>query len=336
MNTTNGHHNNAISRRKFLAQTGIVVAGAAGVVRAEEPKKSPLTIGSGHWTYTLVEGWGAPPEGMKFEWGCAIVVDSQDRVYVHSQAKKAVVVYDRDGRILTDWGAEFAGKEAHGLYWSKEGKDEFLYFSHLSNAVVKTDLNGKVLLRIGNVAEENSTNIKFTFNKPTDLAIAPNGDLYVCEGYGGNQVHVFSAQGKYKKTIGKPGSGPGEFKTPHGIWVDTRKSEPELYVADRANGRVQIFSLDGEWKREIKDGIVRNPCCFYEFKGKMFVPDLNKRVTVLDEHDQPVAQLGDGLVKEDDSTFRAPHALTVDSHGDLYVFEWVPDGRLRKFKHTPQ
>jgi sugar lactone lactonase YvrE len=192
-------------------------------------------------------------------------------------------------------------------------------------------------MRIGNVAEENSTNIKFQFNKPTDLAVAPNGDLYVCEGYGGNQVHVFSAQGQFKKTIGKPGSGPGEFKIPHGIWVDTRKGkEPELYVADRTNARVQIFNLNGNLKRELKGDIVRNPCCFYEFKGKMFIPDLNKRVTILDERDQVVAHLGDGLEKQDDTAFRAPHALTVDSRGDLYVFEWVPDGRLRKFKHTPQ
>ncbi len=326
-----------MTRRQFIAQTGMTVAGlaAAGAVRADEPKKTPVTIGSGYWTYTLVDGWGAPPEGMKYEWGCAVVVDSKDRVYVHTRAQKAVLVFDREGKLLTDWGAEFA-KTGHGLYWNKEGKDEFLYFSdHPRNLVVKTDLDGKVLLRIGNVAEESTTSIKFPFNQPTDVAIAPNGDIYVCEGYGGNQVHVFTAQGKFKKTFGKTGSGPGEFKIPHGIWIDTRKQEPEVLVADRTNGRVQVFTLEGQLKREVKDP-VRNPCCFYEFKGKMYVPDLDHRVTILDEHDQPVAQLGDGKMKDDDSTFRLPHAMTVDSHGDMYVVEWVPDARLRKFRHTPQ
>lgn len=338
-----------LTRREFLAETGLAVAGlaAAGMAYAEEAPRSPVRIGEGHWTYELVEGWGTPPEGMQFDYGCGIVVDSKDRIYVHSHAQKMVVVYDRHGNILNDFGAEFA-KSGHGLYHQKVGRDEFLYFSVLApyHQVIKTDLSGKILMRIGQVAEESPTSIPFPFNQPTDVAIAPNGDIYVCEGYGGNMVHQFTAEGKFIRTIGKPGSGPGEFKVCHGIWVDTRKKEgPELYVADRHNDRVQIFTMEGILKRTIADEIVRNPCCFYQFKGKMYIPDLAARVTILDEHDRPIAQLGDGRAPgspppdpkapRDPAKFIAPHALTVDSHGDMYVVEWVPDARLRKFRHAP-
>jgi sugar lactone lactonase YvrE len=322
-----------LTRREFIAGAAATVALAGSAFGAE--KKPPITIGEGYYAYELVEGWGVLPEGMKYGWGVGMVADSKDRIYVHSRSPQAVAVFDRKGKLLKTWGAEFAGT-GHGLYHRKEGHDEFLFFSdHPRNLVVKTDLDGKVLMRIGDVAEESPTSIKFKFNQPTDLAISPNGDLYVTEGYGGNQVHQFTADGRYKKTIGAPGGGPGQFNCPHGIWVDTRKPEPELYVADRANHRIQVFDLEGHLKRNV-EGDVRLPCCFYEFKGKMYVPDLDSRVTILDEHDQALAQLGDGKEVKNDANFIAPHALTVDSKGDLYVIEWLDYARVRKFKHTPK
>jgi sugar lactone lactonase YvrE len=325
-----------MNRREFLQMAGATAAGAmlAGSASAKE-KTAPVRLGSGRWTYELVEGWGALPEGASYGYGCAVVCDSKDRIYVHSRNPQAVVVFDRKGRLLNTWGAEFAGT-GHGLYHRKEGRDEFLFFcDHPRNLVVKTDLNGKSLMRIGDVKEENSTHIKFKFDQPTDLAVAPNGDIYVAEGYGGNRVHLFTAQGKYRKTIGAPGAGPGQFNTPHGIWVDTRKHEPELYVADRANRRIQVLTMDGAHKRFMTDD-VRQPCCFYEHKGKMYIPDLEHRVTILDERDGLVAQLGDGKDGVTPATFDAPHAMCVDSHGDLYVIEWRADARVRKFRHTPQ
>jgi hypothetical protein len=330
----------SLSRRELLSAAGVGVGMAispAALAAAEPATAEPenATIGSGKWRYTLVPGWGAPPEGMKYEWGCAIVVDSRDRVYVHSRAQRSVLVFDRSGALVKDFGAEFA-RTGHGLYLSREGSDEFLYFTdHPRNLVVKTDLDGKVLMRIGAVSQENPSNIRFPFNQPTDVAVAPNGDVWVCEGYGANLVHTFSAAGKFIRTVGSPGSGPGQFKTCHGIWVDTRKQkdEPEIYVADRNNNRIQVFDPRGSLKRMLYDGI-RNPCCFYEHRGKLFVPDLDKVVTILDERDAVVAQLGDGRLGGEHS-FKTPHALTLDSHGDLYVVEWVPDARLRKFRHTP-
>lgn len=352
MNREGNGEGQGISRRKLLAGAGVAAAGLALAGKrayAEEPAKAneaaapPLAVGSGKWRYEVVDGWGAPPDGMKYDYGCAIVVDAKDNVYVHSHAQKMVLVFNRRGKLLRDFSTDFAGTGAgsghpsgHGTYLAHENGEDFLYFSVLApyHQVIKTDLDGKVIMRIGQVKEEGPRSIKFPFNMPTDCAVAPNGDVYVCEGYGGNMVHRFTTAGKFVQTIGKPGKGPGQFTTCHGIWVDTRKSDPELYVADRNNNRLQVFALSGELKREVKEGI-RQPCCFYQYKNVLFVPDLDKVVTILDKEDKVVAQLGDGHALTDPSAFVAPHALTVDSHGDFYCVEWVPDARLRKFHRSP-
>jgi hypothetical protein len=118
-----------------------------------------------------------------------------------------------------------------------------------------------------------------------------------------------------------------------------------VYIADRHNDRVEVFSLELDYKRTLQ-GNVRNPCCFYQHRGHLYIPDLASRVTIFDADDQFVAHLGDGreadgkTPKSDNKTnpalFAAPHAMCVDSRGDFYVVEWVDFGRPRKFRHTPQ
>jgi DNA-binding beta-propeller fold protein YncE len=318
-----------LTRRELLA-AGSAVALLAPVPSLLSKPGDRTIIGTGDCRYEVVDGWGMYPG--TFGWGVGIVCDSRDRIYVHTRSKKSVVVFDRNGTHLNDFGAEFA-ESGHGLYWHKEGRDEFLFFcDHNRNLVVKTDLRGNSVLRFGNLSSTSTTSIRFDLNQPTDLAIAPNGDIYVAEGYGGNRVQVFARNGKHLRTIGGPGSAPGRFNCPHGIWVDTRKREPELYIADRSNQRIQILSLDGTFKRSVS-GVTRLPNCFYEHGGQMFIPDLDRRVTVLDEQDRLVAHLGDGrdLPIGHPTAFDAPHAVCVDSHGDLYVIEWTESARVRKF-----
>ena len=194
------------------------------------------------------------------------------------------------------------------------------------------------MLRIGNVAEASPTSIPFKFDSPTDVAIAANGDIYVVDGYGSQLVHRFDRNGRHLRTIGGRGTEHGKFNICHGVWISTLRREPEVYIADRKNGRVEVFSMDLDYRRTISG--LRMPCCFYQHKKHIFVPDIASRVTVLDADDRMVAQLGDGKeIKDNDtvpSVFAKPHALTLDSRGDLYVLEWLPHARLRKFRHTPQ
>lgn len=340
-----------LTRRDFVKATAAASAALAvapGLSLAADDK--PVTIGEGKWTFTLDPTWGLLPEGMKYGYGCAIVVDSQDRVFVTSRSTNpCVAVFDKDGKLLETWGQDFADKigykpeqvagTAHGLYWSKEPAGEFFYFTENApgKRVYKTDLAGKVLYELGPAAKDSETSQKFDFANPTDVAVAPDGDIYIVDGYGSQLVHQFDKNFKHKKTIGGKGTEHGKFNTCHGVWVSTLKKEPEVYIADRANHRLEVFSTDLEYKRSIPD--LRLPCCFYQHDGHLYVPELGSRVSILDADDKIVARLGDGDGKQKEieqhpDKFAAPHALTLDSSGNLYVLEWLPYGRVRKFKHT--
>jgi peptidylamidoglycolate lyase len=343
------------NRRTFLQTAAAATAGLTLGARASAAVK----FGEGKATYTLDEKWGALPTGLNYGFGCALVVDGKDRIYVTSRSPNAcVVIFDSTGKLLETWAKDIKDRvgydpnqytaTAHGLYWSKEGDKEFLYWTEnvaapkgqpkLGARVYKTDLDGKILFQIGNVDKETETSRKFDFTNPTDVAVAANGDIYVVDGYGSQLVHRFDKNFKLIKTIGGRGKENGKFNVCHGVWVNTLKKEPEIYIADRHNDRLQVFSPELEFKRTI--GEVRNPCCFYQHNGQIFIPDLAARVTILDEHDKVVAHLGDGAkIKAEDrpktpEVFATPHALTLDSKGNLYVIEWVPFGRPRKFAPT--
>lgn len=348
------------SRRQFFATAGATSAALALPSLASSAEA--VKIGSGKATYTLDSDWGKLPNTMKYGLGCAIVVDSKDRIIVTSRsANPCVAIFDRDGKLLETWAKDFSDKigftpqevasTAHGLYWSKEKDGEFLYWTEnvsgqkdkrIGARVYKTDMQGKVLFQIGNVAKESDTSVKFDFTNPTDVAIAPNGDIYVVDGYGSQKVHRFDKNFKLIKTMGGRGNKHGEFNVCHGVWVNTIKKEPEVYIADRANNRLEVYSLELEYKRTIGDS--RLPCCFYQHNGQLYVPELGARVMILDENDKVVAHLGDGKGAEKEigadptkhpDKFATPHAMCVDSKGDFYVLEWVAYGRVRKFKHTP-
>ncbi len=351
-----------------MAAAGLAAAGLGGgglKARGEEAK-ALVKIGSGYHTYELDEHWGRLPEGMKFGLGCGVIVDSKDRIFVTSRSTNPCVsIWDPAGNLLETWSNDFAAAvgfttaqvadTAHCLYLRKENGEEFIYWTENASTnkqgpkfgarVYKTDMRGKILYQIGNVEREGSASQKFAWDSPTDVAVAPNGDIYVVDGYGSQRVTRFDRNFKELRTIGGKGTEDGKFKTCHGVWVTTLKGrEPEVYIADRESARIQVFDLELNHKRNLT-GDVRRPCCFYQHGDHLFVPDLGSRVTIFDRDDKVAAQLGDGRTEDgrkerpDNKTnpglFAAPHALTVDSAGNLYVVEWVNFGRPRKFKHTP-
>ena len=359
-----------LTRRDFLKMGAASAAAlvAPSLARAEDA--APVKFGTGPWTYTLDRSWGKLPDGMKFGLGCGIVVDSKDRVIVTSRSgSPCVAIFGADGKLEETWSDDFAKNvgldgvgevagTAHGIYLSKEPDGEFLYFTEnagkgkdgkaIGKRVYKTDMKGKVLYTIGNVDAEDATHQKFDWTNPTDVAVAPNGDIYVVDGYGSQRVSRFDKSWKHIKTFGGKGTDNVTFNTCHGIWVSTLNKDLEVYIADRANGRYQVYTPELDYKRTVKGDFARNPCCFYQHAGHLYVPDLASLVTIIDAKDQPVATLGDGkgiagggmgakpeADEPNAGKFFAPHALTVDSKGSIYVVEWVKWGRVRKLTHTP-
>jgi hypothetical protein len=183
--------------------------------------------------------------------------------------------------------------------------------------------------------------------KPTAVAVAPDGRIFVGDGYGKSWVHLYDKERKYLKSIGGPGTEDGKFQTPHGLWLDKRGSsdshgEPLLLVCDRENHRLQWFTLDGAFVRKMDQGLKR-PCNAWALAdGGLAVADLVGRVTILDRDDKVLCHLGDkadpklqaqnGVGREhwQDGVFFSPHSVCEDRHGDLYVMDWNSLGRIAK------
>ncbi|KAA3611482.1 MAG: peptidase [Planctomycetota bacterium] len=320
-----------------------LLAGSIGFLSADLPKQEPVVVGKGKHRYSWIQDWLKLPEGMKLgNTHGSIVVDKKGRVLVNTDAAHAVVILDADGNYLKSWGKEFQGG-LHGMCLFEEDGQERLLLAHIGrHEVIKTDLDGKVLRRWG-YPEESGHYANAGEYRPTAVAVAPDGSFFVADGYGKSWVHQYDSEGNYQKSFGGPGTEPGKMRTPHGLWLDTRRNPPVLLVADRENHRLQYFSLDGEYKGLVGEHF-RRPCGTYQHGTEMVVADLAGRVTLLDSKDQLIAHLGDqpdpklrarnGIPRDlwKDGFFLAPHSAAFDQNGNLYVMDWLSLGRISKLK----
>jgi hypothetical protein len=299
-----------------------------------------MRVGSGRFVYEEVDGWGEVPDGWKIVEVPGVAVDSQDRVYVFCRSEHPVIVFDSEGRFLRSWG-EGLIKRAHDIVI---GPDDAVYcVDDWGHAVHKFTTDGELLMTIetadhpadtGYIWEQQTTVLRAgpPFNFPTGIALAPDGDLYVSDGYGNARVHRFTADGQLLSSWGEPGDGIGQFVTPHNVCVD-RKGV--VYVADRQNRRMQLFSPQGEFLSQWDD--MWWPCdmCIDAddnmyvaevgglFMGETKEPALSNppaRVTVRDLTGKILSEWGmeDALGA---GKYFSPHNIAFDSRGDLYVGE---------------
>jgi DNA-binding beta-propeller fold protein YncE len=184
------------------------------------------------------------PAGWKLGRVSAVAVDSTGNVYVAQRGPKAdpIIVFDSRGKFLRSWGKGIFGS-AHGLRIDKN--DDVFVTDTATHQVTKFTKEGTVVFTLGK--KDVGGNDQSTFNRPTDVAFASNGDFYVSDGYGNSRVVRFSPLGKYLMQWGKPGRGPGEFQVPHTLQVD---SKGQVYVSDRENNRIQIFDSNGKFIKQ--------------------------------------------------------------------------------------
>ena len=350
--------NNGISRRGFIKSGAAAAAGFAGLRRRAAAQTPPrILVGSGEHTYEVIHDWLTPPANIKFGDTHGVAQDSKGNIYVGhtvgagSQSKDAIVVYDKNGKFLRSWGANFAGG-SHGLDIRRENGKEYVYHCDVSRRnVVKTDLDGNVLWTKGLPVWTGVYKEGMAWN-PTNVCFAPNGDFYVTDGYGSDYIMQYDQQGNFKKIFGGKGSEPGKVSNAHGIWTDTRGKEPFLVVSDRNNNRLQYLTLDGKHVKFVTNGM-RRPC-HEDIRGDvMLVPDLDSVVTLLDGDNKVIAHLGDGKPPAGASAglrgaprekfipgqFVHPHDAMFLKNGDILVAEWVPIGRvtlLRKLGQVKQ
>lgn len=288
------------------------------------------------------EAWSAQPWSAELgNTHGGMAVDRAGRVYASRDAAPAVLVFDRKGQQVDAWGEELAGG-LHGLCLVQEGAEEFLYLAHTArHQVWKTTLTGEVLWKLDLPTDTDLYDDASQYH-PTSVAVAPDGRLFVADGYGKGYIHRFAADRSYLGSFGGPGDAPGLFHTPHGLAVDATGAAPRLLVADRENGRVQSFDLDGKFL-EILEVSFRRPCGVAVGPGgRLAVPELAGRVTLLDGEDRLLARLGDnpdstqwaqnGLPVEawQAGVFISPHGAAFDARGDLYVQDWLAAGRYTR------
>ncbi|NDJ13169.1 MAG: hypothetical protein EBY17_18565 [Acidobacteriia bacterium] len=333
------------SRRAFMKTTAAAFPAILGA-QDKAGTKRPI-MGTGAHQYEVIHDWGELPAGLRYGNTHGAVEDSQGRIYVHhtvhatSESQDSMVVFDAKGKFIKSWGKDFKGG-AHGLHIRKEGSTEYLYLCDITRAiVVKATLDGEEVFRVGYPQESKAYGEKKITYSPTNLAVAPNGDFYVGDGYGSFYVNQYNKDGKFIRTFGGPGSDPGQLLQPHGIIVDERGPEPVLTVADRRNNRLQHFTLDGKHKGF--SGGVNLPCHFHTWKDQMVVPDLAARVTLLGKNNEVLAQLGEGPVNYREVRLQAretfpkgefvcPHGACFDHEGNIFVTEWVEVGRVTKLR----
>jgi DNA-binding beta-propeller fold protein YncE len=205
------------------------------------------------------------PDGWKFGRVSSVTVDKAGEVYVFHRGKKAdpIVVFDAKGNYLRSWGKGMFGN-AHGMRADSSGN--IWVTDNGDHQVLQFTRDGKLLLTLG-VKGKAGTDDK-TFNRPTDIAFSPDGRFfYVSDGYGNSRVVKFTKEGKYVSTWGKRGTGPGEFNTPHSIAVD---SKGRVFVSDRENNRIQVFTANGEFLKQWKNlGATQN--VFITGKDEMWI-----------------------------------------------------------------
>ncbi len=300
-----------------------------------------VTVGSDKHRYDVIEDWAHLPEG----WEGSVVgvaIDSQDRVFCCTgSTEHPIIAFDREGKYLNSWGKGlFAWPHAISI-----DKEDNLWLVDRDNGqVFKLTSQGELLLTIGTKGfrsdtgvdpEDSSSNAyeKVThpgdpFNRPTGVAVAPSGEIFVSDGYANCRIHKFSSDGKHLLSWGEPGDGDGQFNLPHGIFIDR---QGRVIVADRQNDRIQVFSQEGEFIGT----------CPTRLNGPAGIYMDDEDVAYVAEHNRGLISIlmlrGERITQWGSLNHYRCHGISVDSHGDIYVVQpvqWHGDHKVVKFVRT--
>jgi DNA-binding beta-propeller fold protein YncE len=286
-------------------------------------------VGSGEYRYECVENWGKLPEGWSFKEIGAVGTDRNDNVYVFNRGEHPMIVFDKDGNFLRSWG-EGVFPRAHGIFMAPD--DTIWLTDDGDHTVRQCTLDGKILLTLGTPGKSAPFMSGEPFHRCTHTAMAPNGDIFVSDGYGNASVHKYDPKGRHLKSWGTSGTGPGEFNLVHNIVCD---DDGWVYVADRENHRIQIFDSNGKYETQWNS--LHRPCALFMPRGKCplcyvgelgpgmpvnrLYPNLGARVSILDNTGKRLAWIGANRPGLGAGEFTAPHGICVDSTGSIYVGE---------------
>ena len=329
-----------------------------------------MQIGSGTNTYEWQDSWASISDSESARSGWAhhgVAVTETGQIITYHPGDPTMMLFDRDGSLVRTWPVELS--DAHGITLVVEDGQELLWIADngrkrqpgigyeyggdggVRGQVLKMDLEGNVLASLQRPDVDAYAEGMYS---PTWVAVneerfGGNGDVWVADGYGQSYVHRYDKSGNYIDSINGDEGDTGRFNCPHAIFIDRRRSTPELYVADRANGRVQVYDLAGKYQRAFGSEFLTTPSGFVAHGDLLIIAELRARLTVCGQNDEFICYLGDneevcqveGWPNNKDASgnvvatsllqpgkFNSPHGLAIDADGNLYVAEWLIGGRF--------
>ena len=296
-------------------------------------------VGHGDFKYRVDKHWGVQDPGNIPVKHChEMVQDSQGQlILVTTHTRNNFIVYDKTGRVHRTFGHDYPG--IHGLTLYGEGSDECIFITDTDrHQVFMLSMQGKKLMTIDYPKDAGIYQSKEQF-RPTEVAIGPNGDIYVADGHGLNYVIQYDQYGKYKCHFGGTYDINASLNGCHGITVDTRNETPTLLVTSQATSECKRFSLDGTFietipipgcwicrpviKGEYLHFAVIGTKSWWEYDGIVVILDKNNKIVGAPGAKESSLVNGSPLgLTYDGRTFMNPHDVCIDHDDNLYVPQW--------------
>ncbi len=358
----------SLPRRQFLQKSsllaGVLATGQAPqFLRGDHGRRAgeELVLGHGDHLYRFNPYWAALDPVETPVANChEMVMDSQGRlVWLTDETKNNVIIQDRSGKLIQTWGHSWPG--GHGLTLSPEGDEDFLFivdcgwffdaditgkFQRQQGTVMKTTMDGRIIMSLGHPSTFGAYEPGMNY-QPTEVAVAPNGDFYVADGYGSDYILQFTARGEFiRKFGGHDNENPAHnLKNAHGVAVDTRNPDrPVLICTSRNETCFKVFTMEGEYIETIElpgayicrpvihgSNLYAGVCWSRENGTGDRKPDTGF-VTILDADNRVVSNPGgvapvyeDGELQpiyQNSNVFHHCHDVCVDNDENLYVCQW--------------
>lgn len=336
------------TRRDFIKKSSLLAGGAILPsmfhIGNSKSKLDETILGHGDFQYQVHKEWGdLDPENTPVKNCHEMVMDSNGRlVMITDDTRNNIIVYDKSGKLLDSWGEQFPG--GHGLTLFNEGGEDMLFITDYERGMMfKTTTDGRVILTIEHPHTIGVYKSSDPF-KPTETAIAPNGDIYVADGYGSQYILQYTREGEYIRHFGGEGDEDHQFSTAHGVCIDDRdKENPTLLCTSRGHNSFKRFTLDGEYletiflpgafvcRPVIDDGNIYSGVCWSRLRylnqtdnsGFVTILDANNRVVSNPGGTEPEYDNGElQLMVQEEPVFKHCHDVCVDEDKNLYVCQW--------------
>jgi len=334
-----------MKKRNFLKTTALVGGTLAAspalgfnILPSRNKSADPI-VGQGDFRYRVDKSWGIQdPDKVPVKDCHEMVQDAQGRlILLTNETKNNVIIYDKSGKVLKTWGTEFPG--AHGLTLATEGEEQFLFITDTDrHQVFKTTLDGRILMKLDYPNETGAYDHPGQY-KPTEVAVAPNGDFYIADGYGLDYIMQYNAKGEYIRHFAGKGEGDGKVQQAHGVCIDTRQKEPVVLVTSRASQELKRFTMDGKFIDSfplpgawICRPVVAGDYLYFavivsqswdRYDGFVLVMDKNYKVVATPGGASPTYKGRDlQPLAPEGAWFMNPHDVCIDDEGSIYVPQW--------------